>query len=196
MSSATLEMPEVDMFSEWVRNGLQRRGKNQSGLAEELGVDRTIVSRIISGNRQLKAKEIEIIARYLEEAPPDRLMALRYYIGAGQQVLHVADEMPLEYVTVSGLWGIEAEVAIVKGDSMWPFLSDGDRLIFGPARPPVPTDHGQRRVVRLADDRMLVKIMRRTADPDVWTLDSFNGPSIEDQVVLLAAPIIRIEPRN
>ena len=184
------------MFQEWIRTGLSHDGKSQQGLAKELGVDRTIVSRIMGGTREVKAREIEIIARYLGQAPPDRIMPLRYYIGAGQQVLHVADEMPLEYVPVSGMWGVDAELAIVRGDSMWPFLSDGDRLIFGPARAPQPSDHGQRRVVRLADDRMLVKVMRRTADPTVWTLESFNGPAMEDQIVLLAAPILRIEPRN
>lgn len=185
---------QKEMFQKWIRKGLRKPGKDQSGLASVLGIDRTVVSKIVRGSRQLKASEIEIIARYLGEAPPDRIMPISYYIGAGQQVFYLDQNEPLEYVAVSGMWGVECELAIVRGDSMWPFLNEGDRIYIGPARPPIPSDHGQRRVVRLADDRMLVKVMKRTHDPSVWTLDSFNGPSIEDQVVLAVAHIIRIEP--
>lgn len=184
------------MFEAWVAKGLKKPGKDQYGLADALGVDRSAVSKIITGKRQIKAGEIEKVARYLEEPPPDREMPVRYYIGAGQEVFHVDRDDPVDYIPVSGLWGVECEVAIVRGSSMWPLLSDGDRIFIGPARDPVPGDHNQRRAVRLANDRLLVKVMKRTADPHIWTLESFNGPPIEDQVVLAVASIIRIEPAS
>jgi plasmid maintenance system antidote protein VapI len=184
------------MFQEWIAKGLSKAGKDQYGLAAALGVDRSAVSKIINGKRELKAKEIERAANYLDEAPPDRMMAVQYTIGAGQHVNATGDDAAVEYVPISGMWGKEAELAVVKGDSMFPVFADGTKLIFGPARPPLPRDNRLMRVVRLADDRLLVKIMRKTSDPSVWTLESLNYPPIEDVVVVAVAEIIRIEPAN
>lgn len=184
------------MFQEWIAAGLKQKGKDQYGLADVLGVERSVVSKIITGKRQLKADEIEKVASYIGTPPPDRIMPVAYTVGAGQEVFAVDGDAPLEYEPVSGMWGIEAELAIVKGDSMWPLFSDGTRIIFGPARPPRPDDHRKMRMVRLADDRLLVKVMTRTAEPGVWTLESLNAPPIEDKVVYSVAEILRIEPRN
>jgi transcriptional regulator with XRE-family HTH domain len=182
------------MFLQWIKKGLAKHGKHQKGLAAALGVDRSSVSKLLSGARQLKADEIEKIAAYLEEPPPSRTMPVRYRIGAGQAVYAIDTDDAIDYEPVGGMWGIEAELAIVDGDSMLPFVGRGARIFFGPARGPQPSDHRQLRVVRLADDRMLLKSMVRTADPSVWTLESTNAPPIEDVVVVAVAPIIRIEP--
>jgi hypothetical protein len=121
------------------------------------------------------------------------MMPVHYRIGAGQAVYRIDTDDPIDYEPVSGMWGVEAELAVVEGDSMRPFLGRGARIIFGPARAPLPEDHRELRVVRLADDRLLVKVMVRTADPTVWTLESYNAPPIEDVVVVAVAPLIRIE---
>ena len=181
------------MFVEWIKKGLEKVGKDQKGLARALGIDRSAVSKLLSGVRQLKADEIGKVAAYLEEPPPDRMMPVRYRVGAGQAVYAIDSDDPIDYEPVSGLWGVEAELAIVDGDSMRPVFGRGARIIFGPARAPSPEDHRQMRVVRLADDRMLVKTMVRTPDPSLWTLESFNAPPIEDVVVVAVAKIIRIE---
>lgn len=184
------------MFEDWIAKGLKKPGKDQYGLADALGVDRSAISKLTTGKRQLKAWEIEKVARYIDEPPPSRMMPIRYEIGAGQEVIPLSTDDPDDYIPVSGLWGIECELAVVRGESMWPLLSDGDRLFIGEARAPIPSDHNQRRAVRLADGRQLVKVMKRTSDPSIWTLDSFNGPAIEDVVVEAVAPIIRIEPKQ
>lgn len=181
------------MWKEWIAEGLKRPGKDQYGLGDALGVDRSVVSKIISGIRELKAKEIEPAARYLEAPPPDRIMPVRYTVGAGQEVYAVDEDDPQSYEPVSGMWGVEAELAVVKGNSMRPLLSDGAKIFFGPGRPPRPSDNMELRLVRLADDRLLVKIMRKTGDPHVWTLESFNADPIEDRVVVSVAEILRIE---
>jgi phage repressor protein C with HTH and peptisase S24 domain len=183
------------MFQEWIVKGLKKPGKDQYGLADALGVERSAVSKLVTGKRLLKASEIEKVAAYLGEPPPTRDLPVRYQVGGGQEIFGFPDDQPMAYEPVSGLWGVECELAIVRGDSMWPLLSDGDRIFIGPARPPEPTDHNQRRVVRLADERMFVKVMKRSADPAIWTLESFNAPPVEDVVVVAVAPIIRIEPR-
>lgn len=184
------------MFEEWVARGLKKPGKDQYGLADALNVDRSAISKLIAGKRQLKADEIAKVAAYIEEAPPTRQMPIRYFVGAGQEVIPFDADDPSDYVDVSGLWGVDFEVAVVRGASMWPLLSDGDRLFIGPSRAPSVADHNQRRAVKLADGRLLVKVMKRSVPPDVWTLESFNGPPIEDVVVLAVANIIRIEPHG
>jgi transcriptional regulator with XRE-family HTH domain len=184
------------MFEEWIAKGLKKPGKDQYGLADALGVERTAVSKLINRKRLLKADEIEKVAAYIEEPPPSQIAPVRYLIGAGQEIIGFPDDEPIAYESVGGMWGVEFELAIVRGDSMWPMLNDGDRLFIGPSRNPSPTDHNQRRVVRLADDRLFVKVMKRSLDPAVWTLESFNFPPIEDVVVLAVASIIRIEPRQ
>lgn len=184
------------MFTDWVAKGLEKPGKNQYGLADALGVERTAISKLINGKRQLKADEIERVAAYIEEAPPDREMELRYFIGAGQEVFSFDSTEAHEWVPVSGMWGVECELAEVRGDSMWPLLNDGDKLFIGPSRSPEAADHNKRRVVRLSDGRQLVKIMKRTADPMLWDLESFNGPPISAVSVLSVAPIIRVDMRG
>lgn len=182
------------MFQEWISKNLKKPGKDQYGLGDALGVGRTSISKLINGKRQLKAEEISKAAAYLEDPPPARTMPVRYTVGAGQEVFAVDGDAPLEYEAISGFWGVEAELAVVRGDSMWPIFTEGTKIIFGVPRPPEPGDHRQMRVVRLTDDRMLVKIMKKTADAAIWTLESLNAPPIEDAVVHLVAKILRIEP--
>lgn len=182
------------MFQEWIATGLKKDGKSQSGLANVLGVDRTAVSKILNGTRQVKADEIAKIAAYIGAPPPSRMMPVHYTVGAGQECFAVDSDEPQDYLPISGLWGVEAELAVVKGDSMWPFFSDGTRIIFGAAREPGPQDNNRMRVVRLADDRLLVKVMKRTADPQIWDLESVNAPPILGRAVVAVAEILRIEP--
>jgi hypothetical protein len=183
------------MFQEWISRGLQKPGKDQYGLADALGIDRSGVSKLITGVRELKAREIAKVANYIEEPPPTRIVEVRYTVGAGQEVFAIDSDSGQGYEeAVSGFWGVDVELAVVKGDSMYPLFNDGAKIYFGAARPPLPSDNRQLRMVRLADDRLLVKLMRRTADPAVWTLESLNAPPIEDRVVTSVAEILRIEP--
>lgn len=181
------------MWKEWVAKGLSKPGKDQYGLGDALGVDRSVASKIKTGKRKLKAHEIPLAANYFEMPPPDMMMPVRYTVGAGQEVFAVDEDEPQSYEAVSGMYGMDAELAIVKGDSMRPLLSDGVKIFFGPGRPPKASDNRELRLVRLADDRLLVKIMRKTGDPSVWTLESFNADPIEDRVVVSVAEIIRID---
>lgn len=54
----------------WIRRGLARPEKSQRGLAKALGIDPAGVTRLLAGERQLKASEIAKVARYLGLAPP------------------------------------------------------------------------------------------------------------------------------
>ncbi|MBL4645118.1 MAG: hypothetical protein JKY99_01525 [Rhizobiales bacterium] len=50
----------------WIFNGLKKDGKSRLGLADSLGRDVSVVSKILSGKRRLKVNEEEIIRSYLE----------------------------------------------------------------------------------------------------------------------------------
>lgn len=54
----------------WIRRGLAKPEKSQRGLAKALGIDPAGVTRLLAGERQLKAAEIAKVARYLGEEPP------------------------------------------------------------------------------------------------------------------------------
>jgi hypothetical protein len=78
-----------DDWTGWLRQGLARAGRTQRGLALALGVDASAVSRLLHGQRRLRAHEIPVAARYLGldpagplapglTAPGERGAALRH----------------------------------------------------------------------------------------------------------------------
>jgi phage repressor protein C with HTH and peptisase S24 domain len=54
------------MNIDWIRKGLTKAGKTQAGLAGALGIHPSGVTRLLAGERQLKAAEIARAAAYLE----------------------------------------------------------------------------------------------------------------------------------
>jgi hypothetical protein len=64
-------------YISWIEDALRRKPHlNQSGLARHLGRHRSVISAMMNGRRSLKAKEIELIAAYLGEAPPGQALNL------------------------------------------------------------------------------------------------------------------------
>lgn len=49
----------------WIKEGLKKPGKTQRGLARAMGIDPTGVSRMLAGNREIKANEVPKIRAYL-----------------------------------------------------------------------------------------------------------------------------------
>jgi len=58
-----------DDWTAWLRQGLSHAGRTQRGLALALGVDASAISRLLHGQRRLRAHEIPVAARYLGLAP-------------------------------------------------------------------------------------------------------------------------------
>ena len=54
----------------WIRAGLDKSGKTQTGLAAALGIDRAQITRLLKGSREIKVRELPLIAAYLESPPP------------------------------------------------------------------------------------------------------------------------------
>lgn len=72
--TATQDMPAQDDQVAWIRDGLAAPGRTQRGLADALGLDPSAVSRLLAGERQLRAAEIPVIAAYLDSAAPANLV--------------------------------------------------------------------------------------------------------------------------
>jgi phage repressor protein C with HTH and peptisase S24 domain len=82
----------------------------------------------------------------------------------------------------------------VRGSSMFPLYEDGTILYYSKQLNP-DSMIGKRCIVRLEDERMLVKNLRRGSERGLFTLASLNAPDIEDVAVQWAAPIDWIKPR-
>lgn len=115
------------------------------------------------------------------------------YVGAGAEVIPVDDFAPgagLEEEEIPEGVPLDAVLVIVRGDSMYPRYFDGERLFYlRDGRPPADLI-GQECVVKLADGRMYVKILRKGSSKGLFDLESWNATRIEDQVVEWAAPVL------
>src|SRR5947209_9304674 len=59
-------MDELD----WIRKGLEKPGKTQTGLARAMGVAPSAVTQMLKGQRDLKYRELRPVIDYLGVAPP------------------------------------------------------------------------------------------------------------------------------
>lgn len=57
------------IYIDWIRNALEKHDTTQVALARHLGVSKSVVNRIIKGLRQLKAREIPVVASLLGPPP-------------------------------------------------------------------------------------------------------------------------------
>lgn len=177
-------------------------GKTQAGLARAVtGLDADKVSKIVRGERNLKADEIAPAAAYLgvrlpwlaegtgSKADERRQVPLSGRAGAGAQVLPI-DGGIIDHVDLPVDLGPEAEAVEVFGDSMWPAIHDGEILVYDRVRHDPTGIVGRKVVAKLADGRMFVKLLGKRNKDGGWTLHSFNGPPMEDVPLEWAAEII------
>jgi SOS-response transcriptional repressor LexA len=73
----------------WIKQRLTELGKSQASLGVALGVDRSAVTNIIKGTRQIKADEVGIVARHLELSEQEVITHI------GSKLSLVGDRRPL-----------------------------------------------------------------------------------------------------
>lgn len=90
------------MDIKWLAEQLERPGLSQAGLAKALGKSPSAISRILSGERQLKAAEVPVILRYVgaPTAPPSDDDLLAYHAALGAAV----SEWNILEIELSGLF--------------------------------------------------------------------------------------------
>lgn len=125
-----------------------------------------------------------------ENTPKGRTTELAGRVGAAQDIHPIPEDPAIdrEIDTPPVVTG-EAVAVIVRGNSMWPRYFDGEHIYYSNEHRPPQELVGRECVVRLADGRMLVKILRAGSRKGRFTLESWNAPPLEDQKVEWAAPV-------
>ena len=152
------ELPHLHnahMDIEWIRRGLKKPGKTQRGLAVALGVDPSAVNRLLRGDRQLKAAEIEKAQIYLDEASGLKVPKLPERLSSGGtddriRVLGMAECGPDGWALWNGevvdwvprppnLVGVpQAYAVFATGGSMEPRYHPGEVVFVHPGKPVGP----------------------------------------------------------
>lgn len=122
------------MYRDWIRKGLAQPGKSGKGLARALGVDNSVVSRMIHGKREIKADELPIIAEYLGLPLPssqDAMMLPKInhapdINGAGSRLVQgspLVHLVPVKAKLARGVWREERGSALFSAASV-PAIAD------------------------------------------------------------------------
>lgn len=126
---------------EWIRRGLQKPGKTQAGLAKALGRDPSVVSKILTGQRAVKASELQKIQTYLD-TPPDASILRRIlevknnpqFIAAPPGLVTMepgaslpkTNDLPIRGHVRAGAMGLFLDQGIVGGYAMRPSALEGN----------------------------------------------------------------------
>lgn len=181
---------------EWIRKGLEKPGKTQVGLAKALDRAPSAISNLLKGARELKQREVGLIAQYLEVEPPGEVAELgrdgyrpppeflgerdlKVFAavegGAGQMVVSTD---PIELVPRP--WYMrevrDGYAVLVVGESMIPTFEPGDMAIVNPRLPPMRGKD----VILVGDEQQgefrasIKRLESWTASH--WNLRQFNPP--------------------
>lgn len=94
------------LFVAWVNEGLKKKDKTKAGMAKALGIGPSQAKHITTGKRSLKADDLAIVARYIEEPLPQipglkrvrrsgPTLSVTYKIGLGAAINgHDGEELP------------------------------------------------------------------------------------------------------
>lgn len=147
------------MDAAWIRAQLTKTGKSQAGLARALDINPSGINRLLAGDRQLKASEIDRVKAYFasnrsnlpqkwnlhgevpgpKDGPDDMLRVLGMAEGGpdgwnlwnGEVIQHI--RRPDNLVGVPGAYAV-----YVTGSSMEPRFNVGELLHIHPGKPVTP----------------------------------------------------------
>lgn len=188
------------MDMDWLRLELERRGKGaQRGLARALNLDPSAVNRMLSGGREIKARELPIIEAFLQtNGKKTAFPELKYggrdlgsdklpIVGTGEggedgsQPFNgdVVDRVPrppslADVPTAYGLY--------VTGNSMEPRYHHGELIYIHPGKPVTPGCYVLVQIHPKGEGeppRALIKRLSKRSGPRV-ILEQFNPPKTFD----------------
>lgn len=129
------------MDTKWIADGLEKPGKSRVGLAKAMKRSPSMITALLNGSRQLKAREIETISRYLEVDPPSvshepSEPEIRTAYITGEVAAGVWSEPGLEFEPVPTTIAVDARwprksvfVLRVRGTSINRQAKDGDLVL-------------------------------------------------------------------
>ncbi|WCK26609.1 S24 family peptidase [Agrobacterium pusense] len=195
-------------MKDWVISALQYAGMSQSDLSRELAAkhkwsdNRSILNKIVTGERDLKADEMFDISRATGYPVPtgmvtDGYVPLMGYIGAGAEILPDMEQVPTEgfdQIHVPFPLPDEMIALEVRGDSMLPVYKDGHVIIvYAEQKKPLSSFYGEDAAVRTTDGRRFLKTIVKGSP---ITLMSFNAAPIENVGLEWVGEIFAVLPRN
>lgn len=210
------QMGEQEAYREWIARGLEKPGKQKSKLAAALSLDPSAVTRILDGSRKIHLEEIPKITAYLGDLPPShgehidshdvaaslpstpqaKRVKIKGYVGAGSEAhfYKVSDEGYEEVEAPNG--ATDQTVAVeIKGTSWGPRMNTW-LVFYDDVRSPITSDLlGEVCVVGLADDRILIKEIKRNRDGSYTLLSNSSEDPIENAQIEWAAKVTAMRPR-
>jgi phage repressor protein C with HTH and peptisase S24 domain len=192
-----------------LRSIREKMGLTLDQLAEMMGTSQQQLSRLEKGERRLsdvwlrryEKVGISYLRIFGNDKPPKMVMVLGK-IGAGAMVYpvddHAKNSAGLEEVACPYGEDPEKIVALrVVGDSMEPALQDGDIIYYTRRAEGIEPDAmGNKAVVKLTNDAVLVKKLKAGSKPGKYHLFSINNTSdpILDATLVWAAKVAFIKP--
>lgn len=187
-----------------VRIALQKamddRGIKAKPLSIAAGLGETAVRDILKGKTDTVrldtlVRVAEILDRPLAEFLGDERVPLGGCIGAGGQILFAEDPdgrtVSRPPVAPGALLALE-----VKGDSMIPAYRDGDIVYIRRDHDGLLPEYlGEECAVHTVEGGTFLKVLVKGAEPDRYTLRSFNAADMENVEVLWAAPVLYVQRR-
>ena len=177
----------------WFQAAIDASGLSQKDVGQRLGLNRQpAISEIIAGKRTLKAHEMLTMGQISGLPVPDRksVIPVLGYVGAGAEVYPIDDGDPLYEVVVNSALPAGTVGAIIRGDSMFPIFEDGDLVAYAGDELTPEVVVGKTCMVKLEDDRMLIKTIRRGSADGMYTLTSTNAPDIADVRIVWARSLV------
>jgi phage repressor protein C with HTH and peptisase S24 domain len=199
-------MQMVQDLSRWLDRALKHADLSQARLARALSaqlsrnIDRAAVNKMLNGGRAIAADELLAISEITGFASPSprrsaraRMSQALGYVGAGSEIVPIDDHAQgagLEEVELPPGVPADSALVIVRGDSMHPRYFDGEYLFYREYEGDFSDLVGQECVVQLDDGRTFVKVLKRGQKPGRFNLESFNAPTLKNQSVKRAGPVI------
>lgn len=187
-------------FDDLVRQALKLGNLKQAEFASVIGVSQATVSKWLSGKAKPEIHHWLAVRSFMAhhgyadgETVPT--VPLQGFVGAGAVVLPLEGDGALEYIEPAFPMPAGTVCVQVRGDSMYPRYQDGETIYFR-AETANPADLvGRESVVKLVDGRMLVKIIRKGTAANLYRLESWNAPPIEDVEIAFASQVFFVDRR-
>jgi repressor LexA len=185
---------------QWILEGLEMPGKTRVGLAKALGRQPSMVTDLLNGTRELKAREIPIIVEYLGVMPPPIEGAAKIVGRAGDAADGMVRYCPAEKSYGEALMppGSKKDTVAIEliGDALRALAQSGSLIYYDDIRqPPTAEMLGELCIVGLADERVLIKYLHPGRGNDLFDLESASAPTLRDAQVVWASLVTAIIPR-
>lgn len=182
---------------------------NQTQFGEVFGVGQSTVTRWEGGSMP-KGEHLKAIANFANttverllgsetlSSTPGNQIPVVGYVGAGAAVFPYDDFARgdgIAHINRPSFVKGQVVAVEVQGDSLLPTAENGWRLIYA-GNQTLDEDQVLNRlcVVKLVDERMMVKRVTRGTEAGRYHLVSTNAPMIEDVQIEWAAPVTAIIP--